>query len=667
MAERKMITVDGNTACATIAHKLNEVIAIYPITPSTSMGELADELSARGETNIWGTIPLVAEMQAEGGAAGAVHGALQTGALTTTFTASQGLLLMIPNMYKIAGELTSTVFHVSARSLSAQALSIFGDHSDITAARATGFAMLCSNSVQEAQDFALISQVATLESRVPFIHFFDGFRTSSEVNKIEQLADETLRAMISDELVQAHRARGLNPDHPVVRGTSQGPDVYFQARETVNPYYLKTPGIVQAAMDKFAELTGRQYKLYDYIGAPDAERVIVVMGSGAEVIEETVEYLLGKGEKVGLLKVRLFRPFSVEHFVAVLPETAKLVAVLDRTKEPGSAGEPLYQDVITAVAEGGRLVKVIGGRYGLSSKEFTPAMAKGLFDEMKKASPKNHFTLGILDDVTNTSIDYDPTFDIEADDVVRALFWGLGSDGTVGANKNSIKIIGDETDLYAQGYFEYDAKKSGGITISHLRFGPRPIRHTCLVSSANFIGCHQFSLIEQYDMLTSAVKGGTFLLNSPYPAEETWDRLPQKVQQRIIDKGLEFYAIDAYDVANKVGLGGRINTIMQTCFFALSGVLPKDEAIAKIKDANKKSYCKRGQKIVDMNNAAVDQSLENLHKIAVPTKVTSDIAMRPAVKGDDGCFGIGFGTQPADHAPVDADPTRSDQSLALAP
>ena len=634
MAERKMITVDGNTACATVAHKTNEVIAIYPITPSSSMGELADELSAKGETNIWGTVPLVAEMQAEGGAAGAVHGALQTGALTTTFTASQGLLLMIPNMYKIAGELTPTVFHVSARSLSAQALSIFGDHSDITAARATGFAMLAGNSVQEAQDFALISQAAALASRVPLIHFFDGFRTSSEVNKIVELSDAEIREMISDDLVQAHRERALNPEHPVVRGTSQGPDVYFQGRETVNPFYLKAPGIVQEAMDKFAALTGRSYKLFDYVGAPDAERVVVLMGSAAEVVEETVEYLVEKGEKVGMLKVRLFRPFSVEHFVGMLPATVKQLAVLDRTKEPGGAGEPLYQDAITAVAEAGRSIKVIGGRYGLSSKEFTPAMAKAVFDEMKKESPKNHFTVGIVDDVTNTSLDYDPAFDIEGDDVVRALFYGLGSDGTVGANKNSIKIIGDETDLYAQGYFEYDAKKSGGITVSHLRFGPRPIRHTCLVSSANFIGCHQFALAEQYDVLSSAVKGGTFLLNSPYPAEETWDHLPRKVQERIIEKGVDFYVIDAYEVAGKVGLGGRINTIMQTCFFALSGVLPRDEAIAKIKEAIQKTYGKRGQKIVDMNFAAVDQSLENMHKIEVPAEATSDLEMRPPVKGN---------------------------------
>jgi len=634
MAERKMVTVDGNTACATVAHKINEVVAIYPITPSSPMGEVADELSAKGVTNIWGTVPLVAEMQAEGGAAGAVHGALQTGALTTTFTASQGLLLMIPSMYKIAGELTSTAFNVSARSLSAQALSIFGDHSDITAVRATGFALLASNSVQEAQDFTVIAQAATLEARVPFVHFFDGFRTSHELNKIEVLPDEAIRAMISDELVQAHRARGLNPDRPVVRGTSQGPDVYFQGRETVNPYYLKTPGIVQAAMDKFAELTGRSYHLFDYVGAPDAERVIALMGSGAEVAEETVDYLVEQGEKVGVLKVHLFRPFSVADFVAALPESVKTVAALDRTKEPGSAGEPLYQDCITAFVEAGRDVTVIGGRYGLSSKEFTPAMVKGIFDEMKKESPKNHFTVGIVDDVTHTSIEYDASFDIEADDVVRALFFGLGSDGTVGANKNSIKIIGGETDNYAQGYFQYDAKKSGGITVSHLRFGPRPIRFTCLVSSANFVGCHQFSMAEQYDILSNAVEGATFLLNSPYPAEETWDHLPRKVQQQIIDKKIEFYVIDAYDVARQIGLGGRINTTLQTCFFALSGVLPRDEAIAKIKDAIKKTYGKRGQKVVDMNFAAVDQALENLHKIEVPTEATSTIEMRKPVVGD---------------------------------
>ncbi len=633
MAERKMVTVDGNTACASVAHKINEVIAIYPITPSSPMGELADELSAKGETNLWGAVPLVAEMQAEGGAAGAVHGALQTGALTTTFTASQGLLLMIPNMYKIAGELTPTVFNVSARSLAAQALSIFGDHSDVTATRATGFALFASGSVQEAQDFTLIAQAATLESRVPFVHFFDGFRTSHEINKIELLTEDVMRAMINDDLVRAHRERGLNPDRPVLRGTSQGPDVYFQARETVNPYYLKAPVIVQKAMDKFAELTGRHYHLFDYVGAPDAERVIVLMGSSVEVAHETVEYLVAQGEKVGVVKVRLFRPFSAEDFVKALPETVKVVAALDRTKEPGSAGEPLYLDCVTALAEAGCNVKVIGGRYGLSSKEFTPAMVKGVFDEMKKDAPKNHFTVGIYDDVTNTSIDYDSSFSIEPDDVVRAIFFGLGSDGTVGANKNSIKIIGEETDFYAQGYFQYDAKKSGGITVSHLRFGPRPIRSPYLVTSANFVGCHQFGFVEQFDVLGAAEKGAIFLLNSPYPAEETWDHLPRRVQEQIIEKELDFYVIDAYHVANEVGLGVRINTIMQTCFFALSGVLPKDEAIAKIKEAIKKTYGKRGAKVVEMNYAAVDRALENLHKIEVPAEATSTIEMRPPVKG----------------------------------
>ncbi|MBN1260162.1 MAG: pyruvate:ferredoxin (flavodoxin) oxidoreductase [Anaerolineae bacterium] len=631
MVKDNMITVDGNTACATIAHKTSEVIAIYPITPSSSMGELADSLSAAGKTNLWGTVPLVAEMQAEGGAAGAVHGALQTGALTTTFTASQGLLLMIPNMYKIAGELTSTVFHVSARSLAAQALSIFGDHSDVTAARATGFAFLASCSVQEAQDFALISQAATLAARVPFVHFFDGFRTSSEVNKIESISDDVIRTMIDDDLVRAHRERGLNPDHPVVRGISQGPDIYFQARETVNPFYLKTPGIVQDAMDQFAKLTGRAYHLFDYVGAPDAERVIILMGSGAEVAHETVDYLVEQGEKVGIIKVRLFRPFSIEHFIAALPETVKVIAALDRTKEPGSAGEPLYQDVLTALAETGRTARVISGRYGLSSKEFTPAMVKGIFDEMQKDAPKNHFTVGIVDDVTNTSIAYDPEFNIEASDVVRALFYGLGSDGTVGANKNSIKIIGEETKLYAQGYFQYDAKKSGGVTISHLRFGPRPIRQTCLVTSASFLGVHQFVFFEKYDILASASKGATLLINSPYPVEDTWDKLPRQAQETIIKKQLKVFVIDAYDVAKNIGLGGRINTIMQTCFFALSGVLPKDEAIVEIKKAIKKSYGKRGENVVLMNFAAVDQALENLHEIEVPAEATSTIEMKPAV------------------------------------
>ena len=630
MTKREMVMVDGNTACTYVAHKINEVIAIYPITPSSSMGEMADAYSAAGETNIWGTVPLVAEMQAEGGAAGAVHGALQTGALTTTFTASQGLLLMIPNMYKIAGELTSMVMHVAARSLATQALSIFGDHSDVMTTRATGFALMPSSSVQEVHDLTLIAQASTLEARVPFIHFFDGFRTTNEVNKIEQLTRDDLKAMIDDDLVRAHRARALNPDKPMIRGTSQGPDVYFQGREAVNPFYLKTPAIVQKQMDKFAKLTGRQYNLFDYVGAPDAENIIIIMGSSAEVAHETVEYLVEKGEKVGMIKVRLYRPFSVADFAGAIPATVKLIAALDRTKEPGSAGEPLYLDCVTALAETGRDdIKVIGGRYGLSSKEFTPAMVKGIFDEMKKKSPKNHFTVGINDDVTHTSIDYNPSFNIEPDDVVRALFYGLGSDGTVGANKNSIKIIGEETENYAQGYFAYDAKKSGGYTVSHLRFGPRPIRQTCLVTSANFIGCHQFVFLEKLDVLGPAEEGATFLLNTPYKIEETWDKMPRHVQQEIIDKKLKFYVINAYDVAAEVGMPGRINTIMQTCFFALSGVLPKDEAIAKIKYAAKKAYGKRGEKVVQMNYDAIDNALANMVEIEVPAEATSTVEVPP--------------------------------------
>jgi pyruvate-ferredoxin/flavodoxin oxidoreductase len=638
MTERTMVTIDGNEAAAYVAHKINEVIAIYPITPSSPMGEHADAYSADGETNIWGSVPLVCEMQAEGGAAGAVHGALQTGALTTTFTASQGLLLMIPNMFKIAGELTSTVFHVSARSIACQALSIFGDHSDVMATRTTGWALLASNSPQEVHDFALIAQAATLEARVPFLHFFDGFRTSHEVNKVELLTKEDMRAMIHDDLVLAHRARGFSPEHPFIRGTAQNPDVFFQARETVNPFYLKTPEIVQKQMDVFANLTGRQYRLFDYVGAPDAEWVIVMMGSAAEVAHETVEYLVERGEKVGLLKVRLYRPFSVEHFVGALPETVKVVAALDRTKEPGSAGEPLYQDCVTAMAETGRNFKVIGGRYGLSSKEFTPAMVKGLFDEMKKDRPKNHFTVGINDDVTLTSVDYDPSFNIEPGDVVRAMFYGLGSDGTVSANKNSIKIIGEDTPNYAQGYFEYDSKKAGAVTVSHLRFGPRPIHQTCLVSSANFVACHQFVFLEQFDVLKNAEPGATFLLNAPYGPSEVWDKLPRPVQQQIIDKELEFYVIDAYRVARETGMGVRINTIMQTAFFALSKVLPKDEAIAAIKQAIEKTYGKRGEAVVKKNFAAVDMTLANLFRVEVMDRVTSKIDMPPVVPSEAPAF-----------------------------
>jgi len=584
MANRPIVTIDGNEAAAYIAHKTNEVIAIYPITPSSAMGEWADQWTSELKPNIWNTVPLVMEMQSEGGAAGAVHGALQTGSLTTTFTASQGLLLMIPNMYKIAGELTSTVFHVAARSLAAQGLSIFGDHSDVMGVRQTGWAMLCSNSVQEIMDFALLAQAATLEARIPFIHFFDGFRTSHEVAKIEQLTDDDIRAMIDDELVMAHRGRGLTPERPVMRGTAQNPDVYFQGRETVNPFYLKVPGIVQAAMDKFAALTGRQYHLFDYVGAPDAERVMVIMGSAAETAQHTAEFLASQGEKVGVLKIRLVRPWSSEHFIAALPPTVKVLATMDRTKEPGAAGEPLYQDVITALMESGKAqIRVIGGRYGLSSKEWTPAMVKAVFDEMTKPAPKNHFTVGIIDDVTFTSLEVDPSFTIESPKVVRALFYGLGADGTVGANKNSIKIIGEDTPNFAQGYFVYDSKKSGATTVSHLRFGPTEIRQPYLIESANFIAIHQSVFLERFDVLAKAAPGAICLLNTYYSKEEVWDKLPRVYQQQLISKGMKLYVIDAYAVADKTGMGGRINTIMQTCFFAISGVLPRDEAIAAIK------------------------------------------------------------------------------------
>jgi pyruvate-ferredoxin/flavodoxin oxidoreductase len=630
---RRVTTIEGNEATAYVAHKVNEVIAIYPITPSSGMGELADEWSALKRPNLWGTIPLVVEMQSEGGAAGAVHGALQAGALTTTFTASQGLLLMIPNMYKIAGELTSTVFHVSARSLATQALSIFGDHSDVMATRSTGWALLSSNSVQEAQDFALIAQAATLESRVPFLHFFDGFRTSHEVNKIEQLTDDDMRALISDELVQAHRSRSLSPDRPVLRGTAQNPDVYFQGRETVNPFYDDCPAIVQKVMDKFASVVGRQYFLFDYEGAPDAERVIVMMGSGAETAAATALHLAKQGEKVGVLKVRLFRPFSVQHFLNALPPTVKVISVLDRTKEPGSAGEPLYQDIVTALSEseGRYSPRVTGGRYGLSSKEFTPAMVKAVFDEMAKEKPKNHFTIGINDDVTHSSLDFDPSFSIESQDTVRCVFWGLGADGTVGANKNSIKIIGEETDNNAQGFFVYDSKKSGGVTISHLRFGPKTIRAPYLISHANFVACHQFGFLERFDVLKYAKHQAIFLLNSIYGPEDVWEHLPRETQEAIIEKDLRFFVIDAYDVAHKTGMGSRINTIMQTCFFAISGVLPRDQAIDQIKKSIKKTYGKRGEAVVKKNFEAVDMTLENLHEVKVPELVTSTQTRRPSV------------------------------------
>jgi len=638
---RQMVMTDANEATAWVAYRLNEIIAIYPITPSSPMGEYADAWSAQGIPNIWGTVPDVTEMQAEGGAAGAVHGALQAGGLTTTFTASQGLLLMIPNMYKIAGELTPTVFNVSARSLAAQALSIFGDHSDVTAARATGFAQLASASVQEAQDMALIAQAATLRSRVPFLHFFDGFRSSHEIAKIERLDEEDLQALIDDDLIAQHRARALSPDHPVLRGTAQNPDVFFQGRETVNSYYDKTPEIVQDVMDKFAKQVGRSYHLFDYVGAPDAERVIILMASGTETAEETAKALVKQGEKVGVISVRLYRPFSTRHLMQALPATVKVIAALDRTKEPGAGGEPLYLDVVNAVNEGLDLgiapfaaqPKVIGGRYGLSSKEFTPAMVKGVFDEMSKATPKNHFTVGIYDDVTHTNLDWDPSFEILGDHDVQAMFFGLGADGTVGANKNSIKIIGEETDNYAQGYFQYDSKKSGAVTVSHLRFGPEPIRAPYLISEneANFVACHQFNFIEKFDMLKYARPGGIFLLNSIYSPDETWDHLPAKVQTALIQKDLQFYIIDAYEVASKTNMGQRINTIMQTCFFAISGILPKDQAIEEIKKSIKKTYGKRGEAVVKQNYAAVDSAIENMYRIDVPDKVTSEISMLPPV------------------------------------
>jgi pyruvate-ferredoxin/flavodoxin oxidoreductase len=622
------MTLDGNEAVARVAYKLNEVIAIYPITPSSAMGEWSDEWAASNEPNLWGTVPKVVEMQSEAGAAGTVHGALQAGSLTTTFTASQGLLLMIPNMFKIAGELTSAVFHVAARSLAAQGLSIFGDHSDVMAVRATGWGLLSSASVQEAHDFALIAQVVALEARVPFIHFFDGFRTSHEVAKIQLLSDDVLRAMIDDELIFAHRRRALSPEHPFIRGTAQNPDVYFQGRETVNPFYAACPDIVQKAMDKFAQITGRQYQLYEYYGAPDAERVIVLMGSGCETVHETVDYLIAQGEKVGVLKVRLYRPFDLKRFAAALPATVRKIAVLDRTKEPGSTGEPLYVDVITALHEawmGESLPKVVGGRYGLSSKEFTPAMVKAVFDNLQASQPKNHFTVGIVDDVSHTSLDVDPDFSIEPDSVVRAVFYGLGSDGTVGANKNSIKIIGENTSNFAQGYFVYDSKKSGSMTVSHLRFGPNPIRSPYLITQANFVACHQPTFLDRFDMLREAVPGGVFLLNTMFGPNDVWDQLPCEVQQTILSKGLRLYVIDAYKVARASGMGGRINTVMQVCFFAISGVLPREEAIAEIKHSIEKTYGKKGDQVIAMNLRAVDNTLDNLFEVDVPQTMTSSI------------------------------------------
>ena len=634
-----MVIVDGNTAVAHVAHATNEVIAIYPITPSSVMGEISDAKSAAGETNIWGTIPVVMEMQSEAGAAGAVHGALTSGSLSTTFTASQGLLLMIPNMFKIAGEMTPTVFHVSARAVATHALSIFGDHSDIMAVRSTGFGIIMSGSVQETMDFALIAQAASLESRVPLVHAFDGFRTSHEVQKVVEVGRETMAAMITDELVSGHRLRALNPEKPTIRGTSQNPDVFFQSRETVNRYYLAAPAVVQKAMDTFARLDGRQYHLFDYYGAPDADRIVVIMGSGGETVQEIVDHLMAKGEKVGLVKVRLYRPFSMEAFVKALPKTVKAIAVLDRTKEPGALGEPLYLDVQSALREAqqagklpmDKLPVVIGGRYGLGSKDFIPADAKAVFDNLKAATPKNHFTVSIVDDVTFTSLEYDRSFSIEPPDVHRALFYGLGADGTVGANKNTIKIIGESTDYFAQGYFVYDSKKAGAVTVSHVRFSKRPIHSPYLISTANLVACHNFSFLERYDMLSGIAAGGTFLLNSPYPADQVWDKIPREVQKQIIDKKLTFYVIDAIELGKKLGLGARINMIMQTAFFIISKILPEEEAIEAIKHAITKTYGRKGEKVINMNFAAVDGARKALFKVDYPQKVTSGIAMTSPV------------------------------------
>jgi len=638
MSKQSLLMIDGNQAAAIVAHKLNEVIAIYPITPATPMGEAADEWSSRGQTNLWGTVPEVIEMQSEAGAAGTIHGALQAGALATTFTASQGLLLMLPNMYKIAGELTPTVFHIASRSLACQALSIFGDHSDVMAARMTGFAMLSSNSPQEVMDLALIATAASLEARLPILHFFDGFRTSHEQTKIKTFDDTIYHAMVDDEWVKAHHARALSPEHPVLRGSSQNPDVYFQARESVNPYYANMPALMQNTMDRFASLTGRHYHLFDYIGAPNAERVIILMGSGAETVEETVDYLVRQGESIGAIKVRLYRPFSAEALITALPSSCTNIGVLDRTKEPGADGEPLYKDVVTAIAQYfnsaeckfSGLPKMIGGRYGLSSKEFTPAMVKAIFDHLKLPIQKNPFTIGIHDDISHLSLDWDENFRTDSQsNTFQAVFFGLGSDGTVSANKNSIKIIGENTDLYTQGYFVYDSKKSGAITISHLRFGSAPIHSTYLIArnDANFVACHQPVFLERYDILDLAAEGAVFLLNSPAEYDKVWTTLPKKMQQQMIDKKIKFYSINAYSVAEKTGMGKRINTIMQTCFFAISGILPKDEAILAIKQAVEKTYGKKHRRMVELNFQAIDETLACLHKIEIPQQVSSNIKL----------------------------------------
>ena len=634
---RNLITVDGNEAAASVAFRLTEVTAIFPITPSSPMAELCDEWASHGKTNLWGVAPEIAEMQSEGGAAGAIHGALQAGAQATTFTASQGLLLMIPNMYKIAGELSPFTMHVTARTLAVHALSIFGDHSDVMACRQTGFALLCSNSVQEAHDMAAIAHAATLESRIPFLHFFDGFRTSHEVSKIEELSDDDLRNLISEEAIYAHRQRALTPDRPVLRGTAQNPDVFFQAREAANSYYDATPQIVDRLMAKLFELTGRQYGLFEYIGHPDAERIIVIMGSGAETVHETVEFLAGRDEKVGLVKVRLYRPFLRKAFINVLPKSTRSIAVLDRTKEPGAPGDPLYLDVITALVEARAeeetklAPNVIAGRYGLSSKEFTPAMVKAVFDELNNPTPRRHFTIGIIDDVTHASLDWDPSFRTERDDVFTALFYGLGADGTVGANKNSIKIIGHETDRFAQGYFVYDSKKSGAITVSHLRTSPRPIRSAYLIDRASFVACHQFEFVEKIDVLEYAAPGAVFLLNAPGDAQAVWDRLPREMQEQMIEKRIRFVVVDAYALARQAGMGGRINTIMQTCFFGISGILPREEAIAHIKKTIEKTYGKRGPEVVRRNCEVVDLALAHLNEVPVPETISATRSRPPLV------------------------------------
>ncbi len=639
MAKPRTVMIDGNEATASVAHRINDVCAIYPITPSSNMGEFADEWSARGRTNIWNTVPDVIEMQSEGGASAAVHGSLQAGALTTTFTASQGLLLMIPSMYKIAGELTSAVFHVSARTIATHALSIFGDHSDINAVRPTGWGLLCSGSVQEAHDMACISQMATLSSRIPFVHFFDGFRTSHEVAKIDYIEDDDLRALIDDELVRKHRERGLSPDHPVVRGTSQNPDTFFQAREAINGFYDVCPQHVVDAMEAFEKQIGRAYKLFDYVGDPEAEHVIVIMGSGAEAVHELVDHLTAQGEKVGVVKVRLYRPFSVRHLMEALPKTTKRIAVLDRTKEPGAIAEPLHMDIVHALAEARSLgispfatdPLVVGGRYGLSSKEFNDGMIKAIYDNLAADKPRNHFTVGIVDDVTHLSLPVDDDYDIASDKVFRGVFFGLGADGTVGANKNSIKIIGEETDNFAQGYFVYDSKKAGAVTISHLRFGPKPIRSSYLIRKAKFVACHQWVFVEKLDMLAYAQPGATFLVNSPFGPDEIWDQFPREVQEDIKAKNLKVYCIDATRVANETGMGRRTNTIMQTCFFAISGILPRDEAIAKIKYAIKKTYGNKGDEIVQLNYDAVDGTLANLHEVTIPAEITATTKRPPIV------------------------------------